>query len=594
MKGFRAFVDICKKLYFILSEKQRIGAVVVFCAMITMSLLELMGVSAIYPFLQAVLNPSLIREKWYIRWIYMFTSSISDRNLVLLTGIAIIFIFLFKNAMALLLAYVEYSYATSFQRDQSVMMLDNYMKRPYEFFVNTNSTIVLRGISSDTQDTYSVLVSLMQLIGECMTVVVLGIYLIRTDWFIAICVLTLVGICLSIIVTVFKKRIKIAGRERRYYVSKSNQYLYQAVNGIKEITVLNRRKRFVEAYEKAAEKMAKTTLLYNIVSASPDRILEGVCVGGAIAIVCLRICIGADMTEFVPIIGTFAMGAFKLLPAVSKISGRINNIIYNSPGLYGCYEDLQEVRVYGEQNNKQSTIRENQDSLCFKNTIYVNNVSWKYLNSADDVLNNVSLRINKGESVAFIGASGAGKTTLADVIMGLYVPQEGDVTVDGISVFESPEQWHKIIGYVPQSVYLIDDTIRANIAFGLPKDIVDDEKVWSALIQAQMRDFVEQLPEGLDTIVGERGIKFSGGQRQRVAIARALYENPDILVLDEATSALDTETETAVMQSIENLQGSKTLIIIAHRFTTIRKCDRIYEVADGKVVERRREEIFNE
>ena len=215
---------------------------------------------------------------------------------------------------------------------------------------------------------------------------------------------------------------------------------------------------------------------------------------------------------------------------------------------------------------------------------------WKYPESKKATLQGINLEIKKGESVAFIGESGAGKTTLADIILGLYIPQEGTVTVDGVSIYDIPQDWSRIVGYVPQSVYLLDDTIRNNILFGEKQ--MDDKKIWDALKQAQLYDFVKTLPDGLNTIVGERGIKFSGGQRQRIAIARALYYNPDILVLDEATSALDNETEEALMESIEALQGLKTLIIIAHRLSTIRNCDKIYEVKDGKIELRNKEEIL--
>lgn len=311
-------------------------------------------------------------------------------------------------------------------------------------------------------------------------------------------------------------------------------------------------------------------------------------------IACIRIMIGTNLNTFVPVLGTFAVGAFRILPSISKISSRLNAIAFYRPCLQSTYDNLKEINEYDEQY--MPTLQQEHISLekeiSFQNCLEIRNISWKYLNAKNNVLQNLSLTIHKGESVAFIGASGAGKTTLADVIMGLLEPQSGAVEVDGTDIFSIPHQWARTIGYVPQSVFLIDDTVRGNVAFGLKEENVFDDKIWAALEEAQLKEFIESLPLGLDTIVGERGVKFSGGQRQRIAIARALYENPDILVLDEATAALDTETENAVMESIDALQGFKTLIIVAHRLTTIRNCDKIYEIKDGIAVERSKADVF--
>ena len=317
---------------------------------------------------------------------------------------------------------------------------------------------------------------------------------------------------------------------------------------------------------------------------------------GLIGVVVIRLLMGVDVMNFVPQLGMFAMAAFKILPSVGKVSNRITIIVYHLPMLDNIYKVVVKADEYEkEQAQYQNTHKTNSDdgqNINFCNKVSIQNVAWKYNENKSNILEGLQLDIQKGESIALIGLSGTGKTTLADIILGLLQPQTGCVYMDGKDVYAMPKQWAQIIGYVPQNVFLMDDTVRSNVAFGLKN--VDDKRIWEALEEAQIKEFVEKLPYGLDTIVGERGVKFSGGQRQRIAIARALYNNPQILVLDEATSALDNETENAVMEAVEALQGKMTLIIVAHRLTTIRNCDKIYEIKDGKAVLREKAEVLEE
>ena len=288
------------------------------------------------------------------------------------------------------------------------------------------------------------------------------------------------------------------------------------------------------------------------------------------------------------------MAAFKLLPSIGKISNRVTGIVYHKPRLDNVYDNILEAEKYEKECEEESRRRncgqEIDKAIEFQEVVSVENIVWQYEGQTKPVLTDVSLCIHKGESVALIGASGSGKTTLSDILLGLLAPEKGSIYMDGIDIYTIPKIWARIVGYVPQSVFLIDDTIRNNVAFGL-RD-VDDSDIWKALEQAQLKAFVETLPAGLDTIVGDRGIKFSGGQRQRVAIARALFNKPEILILDEATAALDNETEKAVMESIDALQGQITMVIVAHRLTTIRNCDSIYEVKEGKAIRRDKSEVF--
>ncbi|MDE6847500.1 MAG: ATP-binding cassette domain-containing protein, partial [Lachnospiraceae bacterium] len=350
-------------------------------------------------------------------------------------------------------------------------------------------------------------------------------------------------------------------------------------------------------YNSAYIKAEKENTKFYFLNSCPGRIIEAVCVSGIIAVVCLQYGAGNVDGNFVSKMAIFVVGAFKILPLTGNLVGMANYLVYYWAGVDATYNNLmeaervaQETREYILQHNANE---EPIEEITMQNSLCIKNISWHYPNSDKQVLAGLSLEIHKNEAVALIGSSGAGKTTLSDIILGLYKPQEGNVMIDGIDIFTIPVQWSKLIGYVPQSVFLMDDTIRANVTFGLYEEDIDDEKVWDALERAQLAAFIRELPEGINTRVGERGIKFSGGQRQRIAIARALYYNPEILVLDEATSALDNETEKAVMEAIESLQGEKTLIIIAHRLSTIKNCDKIYEIVDGKAKLRNKEEVLN-
>ena len=287
--------------------------------------------------------------------------------------------------------------------------------------------------------------------------------------------------------------------------------------------------------------------------------------------------------EFVTALGAIGIAAVRILPSVSTLTNGMNGLVYMRPSLEAAYDNLMEADRY--QHTVESVEIDSPDKMEFCDSIQVDHISWRYQKDLPLVLKELDLEICKGESVALIGESGAGKSTLADILLGLLKPESGRVLVDGTDISSIQSSWSRMIGYVPQMVFLIDDTIRQNIAFGISEEEIDDEKVWNALEEAQMRSVVESMG-GLDVIVGERGIKLSGGQRQRIAIARALYHDPDILILDEATSALDTDTESAVMEAIDALQGRKTLIIIAHRLSTIQNCDKVYEIRDRKAFQK--------
>lgn len=604
MKNIRAVIDIYRKIAYVLTKKQKVGAVYSFIAMIVCALLELLGVSAIYPFLQLIIDEETFQTKWYVRIINSIFSGINTNQTIVLFCLLIILVFIGKNVMALVCTYIQTQYAERLRKELSLEVFRSYMRRPYEFFVNTSTGNIMRGVRNGPTVINSIVLSLLQFVSEAMTSVLIGIYLLSLDIRIAIATIVLAMLCFFIIVLGFKKKIKTMGKQQWELDAKSFSVCSQTFDGIKEIIVMNKRKYFSDRYEETLNKNEKINVAYGFLSACPDRVLEGICMSGFLGIVSVRILMGVEINSFISTLGVFVMGAFKILPSISKMSTRVNTVIFQLPALTDCYENIKHIRetdisigLDAYENNQEEPyeyddvqlkcgVKEMTVCLCAKGLV------WKYTNSSRIILYGLDFVVHKGEAVALIGESGAGKTTLSDILLGLYSPQKGEVLVDGIDIYSIPEVWSQMIGYVPQSVFLIDDTVRANIAFGIPEDQVDDERIWGVLKQSKLDIFIRELPKGLDTIVGDRGLKFSGGQRQRIAIARALYNDPQILVLDEATSALDSETEKGVMDAIDSLQREKTLIIIAHRLSTIRNCDRIYEIIDGKAIERDKSEVL--
>ena len=458
-------------------------------------------------------------------------------------------------------------------------MMNSYIHRGYSFFLNTNTSHLLRGVGGDVSGVHSVINSLLKITIEGFTALLIIIYIFLQDALVA-SIVSGVGIaCVLFLVFFFKNKIY------RLYIGITNKNSLQVFEGIKEIMVMHREKHFTDEYEKSFGIMQKANVVHTVSSEVPANIIEASCIAALILALVIRMNQGVDVTEFIPKLGSFAVAAFRVLPSLGRISSAFNSMVYAIPSMNACYENVLDA---DRNRGSEKYLIESGQHLTFEKEISVEHVSFRYENTDKDVLSDISLKIKKGSSVALIGASGAGKTTLADIILGLLRPSDGKVLSDGHDIHQDPSSWASLIGFVPQSVYLIDDTIRNNVAFGIDQNKIDDTKVWKALEEAQLADFVHSLPNGLDNIVGDRGVRISGGQRQRIAIARAMYEDPEILVLDEATSALDSETEAAVMESINYLHGKKTLIIIAHRLTTIERCNYVYEVADGKLITRRK------
>lgn len=591
MKDLKTIKLMWSQLMYILNKKQKRNMFFVFITILIGACLETLGVSSILPFVQMLTMPDVMMEKPYIQIITKFFGISNSMQVTLLVGAALIAIFIIKNLGLVLSGYIQVRYSVGLVKEISIQMMKSYLNHPYSFFVDTPTGEIMRGVTNDGTAIQAIILNIFKLASEILIFIVIAFYIIFKEPVMALAIIVICGACFLGILIVLKKKISRLGIITRNVWAELSQLTLQTVYGIKDIFVKQKKQVFLSRYTELEEKTRAANTSYNFVSLLPERIIETTCIGGIIAVVLVSIAQGASSSEFLPILALFAVAAFRMLPSISRITGYVATFIYQRPALATAYENIKEAREYMDGLVSANKDKENpKNEIHFQESIQIKDIVWQYNEKNGNVLNGLSLDIKKGESIGIIGESGSGKSTLSDILLGLYIPQKGSVTMDGYSIFEIPDSWSKIMGYVPQTVFLLDDTIRNNVAFG--EEQIDDGAVWHALEQASLKKFVETLPEGLDTIVGERGLKFSGGQRQRIAIARALYGKPDILILDEATSALDNETETAVMEAIEALQGSMTMIIIAHRLTTIKNCDRVIKIENGKAIPITKEEVL--
>ncbi len=551
------------------------------------SFLELMAVSIFSPFINVIMDPEKLHENAIIAYFYQLFNVQSIEYFLAIVAAGIIVIYVVKNIYVIAEKNAIYRFSYRIQRNISTDLLKAYMREPYTFHLNKNISVLQRSMQEDTDQFTKGIIHIMEMAAEVCVCIALGIYLFIESHSITIIIAGLLVFCLAFFSFISKKYSSAWGREGQQYKSRIYQWMNQSLGGIKEIKVLNREEDFIEHYDSYFSKYVRVLRLNRLIGVVPKYIIEMVCMTGLLAAVIFKIFFGQrELIDFVPQLAVFAVAAFRLLPSVGRINEHLSAVLYAMPSLDLIYNDLKEVeKTYSDKQERDKTWR-------LQDKIEVRKVTYRYPDGDVNVIENASFVIKKGQTAAFVGTSGAGKSTIVDVLLGLLPPQYGKIYADGMNIYKNLLTWQMEIGYIPQTIYLSDDSIRNNVAFGIKEDKIDEEAVVRALKQAQLYDFVEVLPEGLDTFVGDRGVRLSGGQRQRIGIARALYHDPEILVLDEATSALDNETESAVMEAIEKLQGQKTILIIAHRLTTIQNADVIFEVNDGKVEVKSKQEVL--
>ena len=577
------------KINYILDKGQKFRLFVLMLVIIGGAFLETLGVSAVLPLVSIVTDPEVIHKNKYLIIVGDLLGIRDVRTFVLVMALVLIAVYIVKNVYLLFMYNLQYRYTYNNQRRISYRLMQCYLSQDYLFHVDHNVAELIRNTSSDVNGFFTVLQNIIQLVTEACTCIFLVVFLMIQDIATTVVIIVLMTFFLCVVMGIFKKKLTAMGQRNRELSAATNKWMLQAYQGIKDIKVSNKEDYFLDNYDENYKKQVVVNRKQAVLSIAPRPVMETICICGLLGFMAIRIFMGTDMDSFVPIISVFAVAAIRMLPSFNRISGCVGTIMYNKPSLEAVYKDLKDIE---QLRQKLETDNNDTKEIVLNDSVQLKDVSFTYPARPDrTIINSISLEIPKNKSVALVGPSGSGKTTLADVILGVLEPQSGHIYADDVDVYDHLHAWHKIVGYIPQTIYLIDDTIRANIAFGVAPEEIDDEEIWRALREAQLEDFVKDQPEGLDTNIGSMGVKLSGGQRQRVGIARALYRNPQILILDEATSALDTETETAVMEAIDSLAGTKTMIIIAHRLTTIRNCDLIYEVRDGKVEEKSKREL---
>lgn len=573
-------MKIFKKLMVIMNGKQKRTMGLLLVMMVFGAFLETASISLIIPVMTLVLSPNAVVENAVMASVYNGLHMTSPRQFTVFVMGAMVAAFILKNLFLFMLQKMMYRFVYKNQFDTQEKMLRSFVKREYEFYLNIETSTIQRIIAADVVNAYLLILSLLQIISECIVFLMLAVALLVVDFMMTVVIAGLLVVTLIVIKEVIKPVMYRTGKENQDYSSLIYQWLSQTVGGIKEIKIIGKENYFIREYsERGAHYVAAMERL-NLFSNAPKLLIETVCIAGMVAYMLVIVMAGKDLTEMMPALSAFAMAAVRLMPSASRINNQLTQLAYYEPFFMNVSDNLLEET---SEENIDLSYAQDVEKLPVEKEISLKNITYAYPNTEKLIFDHAEMTIPVGSSVGIVGGSGSGKTTIVDILLGLLKVKEGTICADGVNIMENYRGWLKNVGYIPQMIFLLDDDIRKNVAFGIPEEEIDEEKLWYALQEAQLDEFVRTLPEGIHTGIGERGIRLSGGQRQRIGIARALYNDPEVLILDEATSALDNDTEAAIMESINRFQGKKTLVIIAHRLQTIEKCDMVYRVEDGKI-----------
>jgi len=581
---------LSKVLYILTGSK--ITLIFLVCLFLFISLLDVIGIGLIGPFIGLATNPNFIQQNAFLTWAYAQTGITDVKYFIALVGLTVAIIFYVKSFFYFQIQRYVYEYALDQLVKIRFRLMHNYLTAPYTFHLSTNSSLLLQTITAEAQQfCYGITLPLLLAAANFVVLIALVLLLAITDLLATVSILLILLIAF-LTYYLFKDSIGRWGQVASEANIEMLRIINHAVGGIKETRVIGCESYFETQFVKETKRFAVAASYSHVFQFVPRIVLEALLVTFVVGFTIVsQLLFNRSPESLISVLGVFAVSSVRLLPAASQFISSLTQIKSSSYSLNRIYFDLKELEKTGAKEGIATPVRSinlemsKVPAISFKRQIVLDGLKYRYPNVSELALKEISLTLKKGQSIGLIGKSGAGKTTLVDVILGLLLPESGDIQVDGRSVYQNGvRSWQNLIGYIPQSIFLTDDTIQKNIAFGVPEDQIDPERLKKVIQSAQLEEMIQQLPDGLNTSVGERGVRLSGGQRQRIGIARALYHEREILVLDEATAALDNETERLVSEAIKSLSGTKTIIIIAHRLSTIKHCDCIYMMDQGRIV----------
>ena len=578
-------LKILKKINILMDKKQKQSMFGLFCMMVISGALETVTVLMVMTVVELIINPATLEQGDTYKIICDILNLNGTVQFSVLAILFLIFLYVGKSVFQFVFQRSLYRFVYSNQFKTAANLMKNFVKKDYEYYLNAETSVIQRSITADVSNMYALIQSVLQIASEVVVALFLVVALAMKDPIMTIIIGVLLVVTLVVIKSIIKPIMNRTGKENQDYGASMFSWIAQTIQGIKDIKVAGKEQYFINEYCKVGEGYVKAMERFSLFNNTPKLLIETVCMAGLLGYIMVLIVTGSNVSGMISLFAAFGIAAMRLLPAASRINNQMTSMAFNEPFFFNVSDNL--VEETNEENTDISYAVVAKEKLPVTKAVHLEDITYYYPNSDKLIFNHASISFPIGKSIGVVGASGAGKTTIIDILLGLLKLQTGKVKADDADIQEHYREWLANVGYIPQMIFLLDADIRKNVAFGVPEEEIDEERLWYALKEAQLDDFVKTLPEGVNTGIGERGIRLSGGQRQRIGIARALYNDPEVLILDEATSALDNDTEAAIMESINRLHGKKTLIIIAHRLQTIEKCDMVFRVEDGAIVKER-------